>query len=58
MSGAAVSLLTYLWHYLVARLIYDQLIRPVLDGDAARLAVLVSIAAVAFAVGRRVRRRA
>ncbi len=58
MSGAAVSLLTYLWHYLVARLIYDQLIRPVLDGDAARLAVLASIAAVAFAVGRRARRRA
>jgi hypothetical protein len=57
-SGPAVSLLTYLWHYLVARLIYDQLIRPALDGDAARLAVLACVAAIAFAVGRRVRRRA
>ena len=54
----AVSLLTYVWHFLVARMIYDQLVRPVIHGDAARLALLACIATVAFALGRRVRRRA
>ena len=58
MTGEAVSLLTYLWHYLVTRMIYDQLVRPVLHGDAARLALLACVGVVAFALGRRVRRRA
>ena len=58
MIGPAVSLLTYVWHYLVARVFYDQLIGPVLHGDAARLAVLACVTALAFALGRRVRRRA
>ena len=58
MTGEAVSLLTYVWHFLVARMIYDQLVRPVIHGDAARLALLACIATVAFALGRRVRRRA
>jgi hypothetical protein len=57
-TGEAVSLLTYLWHYLVARMIYDQLVRPVLHGDAARLALLACVAAGAFALGRRARRKA
>ncbi len=58
MIGTAVSLFTYVGHYLVARLFYDQLIRPVLHGDAARLAMLAFVAAIAFALGRGVRRRA
>ena len=58
MSLPAVSLFTYLWHYLTARLLYDQLIRPVFHGDAARLVVLACVAAIAFALGRAVRRRA
>jgi hypothetical protein len=58
MNGLAVSLLAYLWHYLIARLAYDQLVRPVLHGDAPQLVMLACVAAVAFAVGRRVRRRA
>jgi hypothetical protein len=58
MSAPAVTLLTHVWHYLAARLVYDQLVRPVLSGDAARLAMLACVAALAFALGRRVRRRA
>jgi hypothetical protein len=58
MNAPAVALVTYVWHYLVARIVYDQLVRPVLDGDAARLAALACVAALAFALGRRLRRRA
>jgi hypothetical protein len=50
MIGLASSLLVYLWHYLVARLLYDELLRPVLHGRSGGLmfgalaaAVLVSL---------------
>jgi hypothetical protein len=58
MTVEAVALLTYVWHYLVARMIYDQLIRPLSRGDVAGLLLLVCVAAGAFIVGRRTRRRA
>jgi hypothetical protein len=58
MSVEAVSLLIYVWHYLVARMIYDQLVRPLAHGDAARLLVLACVAGSAFVLGRRRRRRA
>jgi hypothetical protein len=58
MTVPAVTVLSYLWHYLVARVVYDQLIRPVLHGDAAHLTMLACVAAVAFALGRWIRRRA
>ena len=48
----AVSLLTYLWHYTVARLLYDDLLRPL--GPAA-LALPVAVYSVLLA--RRRRRR-
>jgi positive regulator of sigma E activity len=32
MIGLASTLLVYLWHYLVARLLYDELLRPLLHG--------------------------
>lgn len=38
----ATALFTYLWHYLVARLLYDDLVRPLAEG---RLLVLVPLAA-------------
>jgi hypothetical protein len=60
MTGAipATSLLTYVWHYLVARMLYDELIRPLAHGDAARLLLLALIAMGAFVLGRRARGRA
>ena len=58
MSDCAVSLLTYLWHYLVVRMLYDHLLRPLGHGDAAGIVLLACVAAVAFAIGRRMRRRA
>jgi hypothetical protein len=53
----ALSLVTYVWHYLVARMLYDQLIRPLAHGDAAGIAMLACVAVGSFAVGRRTRRR-
>jgi hypothetical protein len=44
--------ITYLWHYLAARAIYDELLRPVTHGHAASLLLLVLIAAGAFLLGR------
>jgi hypothetical protein len=58
MSEAAVSLLIYVWHYLVGRMIYDQLLRPIGRGDAAAVLLLACVAAAAFALGRCTRRRA
>ena len=56
MSGAPVFL-TYLWHYLVARTLYDQVLRPLIHGRASASVVLVLLAA-GFAVGRITRRHA
>jgi hypothetical protein len=58
MTAVAVSLLTYVWHYVVARMLYDQLVRPLARGDASALALLVCVALGSFLLGRRVRRRA
>ena len=56
-SAPAVSLLTYVWHYLVARMLYDHLLRPVLGGDVTGILVLACVAAFAFLAGRGTRRR-
>ena len=37
-----VALLTYLWHYLVARLFYDDLLRPLLGDRGAILGLIVA----------------
>jgi hypothetical protein len=58
MSVSAMALLTYVWHYVVARMLYDHLIQPLGRGDVAGLVLLACVAALAFAVGRRTRRRA
>jgi hypothetical protein len=44
----ATPFVTYLWHYLIARLLYDELIRPLLGGRV--LALLPLAAIVAFSV--------
>jgi len=48
---------TYLWHYLAARAVYDELLAPVTRGHPASLLLLVLIAAAAFLLGRRSARR-
>jgi hypothetical protein len=60
MITAATTLLVYLWHYLVARLAYDDLLRPLLHGHPD--GIIFAAAAVAIAVSllhvrRRSRRR-
>ena len=52
MSLAGVTFITYLWHYLAARTLYDHVIRPLLHGDASG-ALLVGVVGVAgFVLGR------
>jgi hypothetical protein len=59
MTAPASALVTYLWHYVLARLLYDDLVRPLSRGHVPTTLLLVAIAAaVAFGLGRRRRRRA
>jgi hypothetical protein len=51
MSSAAVILFTYLWHYLVARLLYDHLVRPLVHGRISALGLICMAAIAAFAIG-------
>jgi hypothetical protein len=44
---------TYLWHYILARGIYDELLHPLAHGDASVLIVLALLVVGAFAAGRR-----
>jgi hypothetical protein len=52
MSAGSVTLITYLWHYLLARTIYDHLLRPLGHGDTSGLMLIAGVAAVAFMIGR------
>jgi hypothetical protein len=60
MIAPAVTLLAYLWHYLVARLIYDELLRPLLDGRSGGvvLGALATGLVASLLLRRRRRRRA
>jgi|GEM_PF-4094361 len=59
--SAALGFFTYLWHYLIARLLYDQLLSPLLRGRPLALllacALLLTGAMVRWAVGAARRRR-
>jgi hypothetical protein len=57
MTTASITLITYLWHYLVARTLFDQLLRPLERGDHARLLALVCVCGVGFLIGRITARR-
>jgi hypothetical protein len=49
---------TYLWHYIGVRLIYDELLRPLAHGRPAGLLIALACAALlASLVGRRRRLR-
>jgi hypothetical protein len=56
MTASAISLLTYVWHYLFARMLYDQLLRPLSHGRVPSALLIVSAAVAAFAIGRWSRR--
>jgi hypothetical protein len=52
--GYGHSFLTYLWHYVLARLVYDDLVRPLTrGGDVPVLLPVACIVLVAFLLGRR-----
>jgi hypothetical protein len=51
MTSAAIPFITYLWHYLVARLLYEQLLRPLTHGRVSVIAVIGALALAAFALG-------
>jgi hypothetical protein len=56
---AAVTSITYVWHYVVERLIYDDLVRPLIGGGRlGPIIALACIAAGAFALWRRMGKRA
>ena len=53
----STTFLTYVWHYVVARTLYDELLRPLARGDVSLLLVLAGVVAVAFCVGWGAKRR-
>lgn len=57
MTVFALTPVSYVWHYLVARMLYDQVLEPLERGQGSRLATLAVVAVVAFLLGR-LRRRA
>jgi hypothetical protein len=52
MTQGAITFLTYLWHYLVGRLVYDQLVRPVIHGHVSIAPLTCAVGAGAFLLGR------
>ena len=52
MSTPGLTLITYVWHYVVARLLYDQLVRPLSRGHVSVALLICGVAAAAFLVGR------
>ena len=59
MIAPAAAFLTYLWHYMLARLLYDEIVRRILHGHtpALWLAVVVAAFVLVLARGRRPGRR-
>jgi hypothetical protein len=55
--GPASMFVTYLWHYLVARLLYDELVRPLTHGrPGSPLVIAVCTCGALFILGRLARR--
>jgi hypothetical protein len=48
----AVTLLTYLWHYVVARTLYDHLLHPLVRGDFSAVVLVLGSGAVGFGLAR------
>ncbi len=45
--------ITYVWHYLAARAVYDELLRPALGGNFVPLLAVGLAGAIGFLLGRR-----
>jgi hypothetical protein len=58
MTAPAAAFPTYLWHYMLARLLYDELALPLLHGHVPVVLLIVAGAAVVAALARRRGRRA
>jgi hypothetical protein len=56
--SSASTLITYVWHYLVVRLVYDQLLRPLIRGHVPVSLLLCGAVLAAFVVARSRTRRA
>jgi hypothetical protein len=56
-SAPATTLLTYVWHYVVARLLYDDLVRPLTRGGVATAVAAVGCVVLFALLGRSLRRR-
>lgn len=48
----SATFLTYLWHYLAARAIYDDFLRPLAQGRPTPFVLVAVIGAFAFLLGR------
>jgi hypothetical protein len=48
----AVTFITYLWHYLTARLVYDQMLRPLIHGHPSTALLTCGVAIGGFSLGR------
>jgi hypothetical protein len=57
MTTSATALDTYLWHYMLARVLYDELVQPLLHGHVRVTWLVVAGVIVAFALARGRRRR-
>ena len=57
MIPAALTLINYLWHYLIARTLFDELLRPIERGNQTRLLALACVGAAGFLLGRITARR-
>ena len=58
--SVAAPFITYLWHYLVARLLYDDIVRPLVHGRLTALlplAGMIAVLLVLLSSGRRGRAR-
>ena len=57
MSATASAFPTYLWHYMLARLLYDELVRPLAHGRVSTALLIAVVAVLGFAAARAVGRR-
>jgi hypothetical protein len=58
MNADPATLVSPLGHYLLARLLYDDLVRPIAHGDVSVVLLITAIGGVAYGLGRRSGRRA
>ncbi|HUA50196.1 MAG TPA: hypothetical protein VMA77_33495 [Solirubrobacteraceae bacterium] len=57
MIAPAAAFLTYLWHYMLARLVYDELVRPLVHGRVPTALVVAVVAVAGVALSRVAGRR-